>query len=218
MAGRRTAAWRAWAGVTGWLLLIYSAIPLATTIRDVAVAHGGRHLFLLATLLVLTAAGGCLVRAVARSRLAHGPSRVLILCTVAALFAVLVWSLRDSAEELVHCVQYAVLGSLLFRALRLHLGGRAAYWGAAMAGIGLGMVDELIQWLVPDRTFDYRDLAINGLSVVLALVAIAASLGTRRATFAWSRRDWQTVLHLAAVNLLLLLFCSSALAAETPTM
>ncbi len=103
-----------------------------------------------ATLIALAAVGVRLLRAAARRGLT--PARLLVLAAVAALFVGLVWSLRDNPEEALHSVQYAVLGALLFRALDRHPGGLAGYAAAAMAGIGLGIIDELIQWLVPGRT------------------------------------------------------------------
>nr|MBP8037171.1 VanZ family protein [Desulfobulbus sp.] len=173
-AGGQVAGWRSWVAVAGWLLCIYGAIPLARDIQEFVAVRGGQQLFLWPALLGLGAATAWLGRAVARGTVSLSPVRALVLLVVAGLFAGLVWSLRDNPEESLHCLQYAVLGALLFRALRRHPGGQALYWAAALAGIGLGMVDELIQWLVPDRTFDYRDIGINGLSVVLAQVAIAA--------------------------------------------
>ena len=206
-AGGQVAGWRSWVAVAGWLLCIYGAIPLARDIQEFVAVRGGQQLFLWPALLGLGAATAWLGRAVARGTVSLSPVRALVLLVVAGLFAGLVWSLRDNPEESLHCLQYAVLGALLFRALRRHPGGQALYWAAALAGIGLGMVDELIQWLVPDRTFDYRDIGINGLSVVLAQVAIAAGSGPGPTVFASPRTGWRTVLHLAAVDLLLLLFC-----------
>lgn len=207
--GRQTGAWRAWVLMAGWLLLVYGAIPLARDVQEFVAVRDGQHFFLWAPLLGLAAASVWLVRARARRSPQLSPLRVLVVVAVAGLFVGLVWSLRNNPEESLHCLQYAVLGGLLFRALRRHMGGYALFAAAAMAGVGLGIIDELIQWLVPTRTFDYRDLGINGLSVILGLVAIGALLGKRPTVRAVQQRDWRPVLLLVAVNLLLLLFCLS---------
>jgi VanZ family protein len=193
--------------VAGWLLVIWGTIPLAGAVREFVAVRGGRHLFLWATLFALAAVGVRLLQAATRRGLT--PARLLVLAAVAALYAGLVWSLRHNTEEALHCVQYAVLGTLLSRALGRHLGGLTGYAAAAMAGIGLGIIDELIQWLVPGRTFDYRDLGINGLSAVLALAAVAVARGHRPVRRRARLRDWRPVLLLAAADLLLLLFCLS---------
>ena len=193
--------------MAGWLLVIWGAIPLAGALREFVAVRGGRHLFLYATLIALAALGVRLLRTAARPALT--PARLLVLAAVASVFAGLVWSLRDNPEEALHSVQYAVLGALLLRALGRHLGGLAGYAAAAMAGIGLGIIDELIQWLVPGRTFDYRDLGINGLSAVLSLAAMGAVPGQRSVRRRVRLRDWRPVLLLAAADLLLLLFCLS---------
>ncbi len=176
-AGGHTGTGRAWAAVAGWLLLIWGPFPWpelseswwpGAVVGTFSLGHPDR------------ACRGRRPALRAAARRGLTPARLLVLAAVAALFVGLVWSLRDSPEEALHSVQYAVLGTLLFRALDRHPGGLAGYAAAAMAGIGLGIIDELIQWLVPGRTFDYRDLGINGLSAVLALVAMGAVRGTAR--------------------------------------
>ena len=207
-AGRGLAGgWWSWAAVAGWLLLVYTAIPLAGDIREFVALRGGQQFFLWSALVVPGASAAWLVRAALRGAVVLTPVRTLGLLAVASLFIGLVFALRANPEESIHCAQYAVLAVLLFRALRRHLGGGSGYAAVILAGIGLGIVDELIQWLVPARTFDYRDIGINGLSVVLALLATAMVCGRRQTGRTDPRRGWRTVLHLAAVDLLLLLFC-----------
>ena len=204
-AGNR---WRAWLAVVGWTLLIFVTIPLARTIQEGVQAHGGQELFLWITLAALGLTAGWTAVAIFRGRLALRPVAAVALASVGLAFAALAWSLRESPEESIHCLQYGVLGWLLLRALRLRHHGLSAHFAAAMIGVALGIADELLQWLIPERYFDFRDLGINALSVLLAQAGLVAAAPAE--TLSLSRPDWgglRTGLMAAACSLWLLLFC-----------
>ena len=96
------------------------------------------------------------------------------------MFLVFVWStleLRSSPEEAVHFVQYGVLGLLIFRALAHSIRDPTIYGTAVAIGASIGIVDEVIQWLTPERFWGLRDIWFNFVGVALTMVGIA--LGTR---------------------------------------
>ncbi len=133
----------------------------------------------------------------------------IVLGLLAAIFAWGTWRLRGSAEEAMHLPQYGVLSLLLYRAFSRRYGDRGAYVCSALAGAFLGIFDEVIQWAVPLRFFEFRDIRINVLSVLLIQAALVGGLATgvravpagiRSARMAWS---------LAVLVLLLLFGCFS---------
>ena len=199
---------RAWLAVAGWTLLVYTTIPLARTIQEGVQAHGGQELFLWATFASFGLTAGWTAMAIFRGRLMLRPMAIAVLCAVGLSFAALAWSLRENPEESIHCLEYGILGWLLLRAVQHQFHSLAAPFTAAMIGISLGIVDELIQWLIPGRYFDFRDLGINGVSVLLALAALVATTQARaQSRF---RPDWGGLhvgLLAAACSLGLLLFC-----------
>ena len=212
-----TSSW-AWLTAGGWTLLIYLTIPLARPIQEWVQTHGGQQLFLWTTFTAigLTALGTA--SAVARRRLTLRPTAATALVAIGLVFVALTWSLRENPEESIHCIQYGVLSWLLLRALRLRHQGWTAHFAAAMIGVTLGIVDELIQWLIPWRYFDFRDLGINALAVLLAQAGLILTAPT--GTFSFSRPvcpDWsgvRTGLLATAAGLGLLLFCC----ANTPAL
>jgi hypothetical protein len=195
-----------WAGL--WLLLIYLTIPLARSLQEVVRALGGKEAFLWITLSAFALAGWLLVRSVLLGSLRLTAGRGALLAGILGLFFVMTWGLRTNPEEALHFVQYGVLSALLFRAAGQRRADASAYLLAAAVGITAGIVDELIQWIVPRRYFDFRDIGINAIGVVLIQVAIAFGL----------RPDWIArrispggaafALRVAAGGLALLLFCS----------
>jgi hypothetical protein len=179
-----------WIAVVLWVLVIYGSIPLARSLQEFVSARGGQNQFLLATFAALVLAAVGLVWAAGRGRLSFSFPAAVCSCTVFFLYAWLTWTLRSNPEESLHFVQYGVLSLLLLRALRDRLDGWSLYFAVAMAGIGFGIVDELIQWLVPLRYFDYRDIGLNTAAVFLALAAIGPAVRPfrrrRRSGFPWT--------------------------------
>lgn len=200
---------RAWLAAGAWLLSIYLAIPLARTVQTTVRDRGGAMLFVWITLLAGAAAAGAVVRAWFRKQWTPTPGQILALVVVFGAFAAGAWSLRANPEEAIHFVQYGGLGLLLFRALGFRLADPSIYVAGALLGTAAGTADELIQWLVPNRYFDYRDVGINALAGVLAQAALWAGIRPAFVRGRPSRRGIRLICAALAALSLLLLVCAS---------
>jgi hypothetical protein len=138
-----------------------------------------------------------------------GAREWILLGVLAAIFASATWHLRRNAEEAMHLPQYGVLSLLLYRAFSRRYGDRGAYACAALLGAFLGTFDEVIQWAVPRRTFEFRDIIINVLSVLLIQAGLAAGLATRCRVVPAGLPSARAAWCLATLLLLLLLGCFS---------
>jgi VanZ family protein len=74
-------------------------------------------------------------------------------------------------EERIHFLEYGVLALLARHALATHHGPVGQYAGAWIFATAAGWVDELIQYVLPSRVYDLRDVVINSLAALLALAA-----------------------------------------------
>ena len=165
-----------WSWVALWVLFIFGSIPLARSVQVAIHGLGAELLFLWTTFLVLLLVVVGLVRASLRGELAFSPIQTAILALILGVFASLTWALRAHPEEAFHFVQYGVLSVLLFRALSQRISDPSIYLAAVTIGFVFGILDELIQWVVPRRYFDLRDIGINLLSVMLIQLGIAAGI------------------------------------------
>lgn len=68
------------------------------------------------------------------------------------------------ANEIIHLVEYAILG-YLFAAVP----AVGVIWSLVIAS-GIGILDEVIQFLLPNRYFELRDVAMNIVSVVVGVI------------------------------------------------
>jgi VanZ family protein len=78
-----------------------------------------------------------------------------------------------TSDKLVHLIEFALLGGLLFLAFA-SAGWRP--WDAPLAmmlGVLYGATDEIHQLFVPGRFADPLDALVNGIGVVMAVVILA---------------------------------------------
>lgn len=91
-------------------------------------------------------------------------------------------------EERSHLIEYSVLAVFILEALkeRKNNGFQVPYFGLLAWGITslIGILDELIQLVIPVRVFDWIDISFNALA---AFLAIAAST-----ILSWVRKKFTT--------------------------
>lgn len=196
----------AWAWVVAWALTIYAVVPFARQFVNALKSAG--LLWMLGPAVYLAIACGVIaaVRAFRRAGPRPGGTSWWGLGVAAAAYAAGTWYLRANQEEALHLVEYGVLCLLAFRALSATHPNRAAVIGAALVATAFGMGDEIIQWIVPSRIFDFRDMLINATGGLFMAFAIGAGL---RPTFLEPRVPPNSIRMLCRLALLILaiLFC-----------
>ncbi len=141
------------------------------------------------------------VGAIAASWVKRRPGWQEIGAALGVVFAYLmVWIRIDSWEERTHLIEYGVVAAIIYQALleRVRNGGRVPAAAALTVAVTalLGTIDEIIQWMLPSRVFDYRDIFFNALAgfmMIAAWLALAPQRGP-----AW--RVWFLWLMAAAVG------------------
>jgi len=167
---------RAWWAVLVWGLVILISVPLARELQGWVKATVGRQAYLVVVLVVLILAVVVGSAAVWRARGRDAWRRLPWLIISGGVGVAYTWHLRHSPEEALHFVEYGVLGMLLFRALRHRLADFAVFPAVLLLGTTFGMVDECVQWLVPGRFWDLRDVFVDGLAIGLAMVGLAGGM------------------------------------------
>ncbi len=110
--------------------------------------------------------------------LKHRPDRkisnrnYLWLTLVFSLYSYFTIRLWKAPEEAIHFLEYGLLSYLLFRALGCHIKDVTIYFVASFIIFIIGTIDEVIQWIVPNRYWDFRDVGLNFLAGALLQVAI----------------------------------------------
>ena len=133
--------------------------------------------------------------------------RIAVLLGVSAVFALWLWSLRDQPELAMHLVQYGVLSVLLFRVLWPHSRSLLVYPAVVLAALNVGILDELVQWLAPERFFDFKDIWVDSGAALLVQLGIAFGIAPKAVGGSGVGRVKSLTLNLAISAALLLLLC-----------
>ncbi len=101
---------------------------------------------------------------------------------IAAVYAMVLIRTGIPEVERTHLFEYGLVAVLIHAALGERR-GKKDMTAAALAIVAtsvIGLVDESVQWLIPDRFFDWRDVVFNAFAAVLAVGASTA--------LAWAQR------------------------------
>jgi len=193
---------------TLWIGLIYVSIPFVRRAREAFAARWPAEVIAYA---VIAAVLGTAVTAIfiLRKHQPHiGRADLLWLAGVAAVFVFWTHHLMGQPEEAVHFLEYGVLGVLLYRAFEDRVPDPTVFVAATLTGLLVGTVDEIIQWLVPGRYWDIRDIILNGGAVALVQIAIWRLF--KRQPENICRSSLRLSCRLAAAQVLLLTLCMAA--------
>ncbi len=165
------------------MVAIYSTLGLAGTLAQVLRERNQLDdTFFLCFLLV--------VAAIAGSGLMRRPGRLEIWVAVGviAVYATVLMRMQVGPEERTHLFEYGLVAVLIYQALaeRVRNGRRVPIPAVLTVVVTalLGWLDEGIQWLLPNRVYDIRDVGFNALAGLMAIVASLA--------LAWARgRVWR---------------------------
>lgn len=173
-----------WLRAAGLVALIYSTLYLVRAPIDFL---RERNLLRVTVGLIFVLAALWLGRAIWRRR--PGRREVAVLLAAAVPLVALLAAL-ERPEERLHLLEYGLLGALVYAALleRTHSlgdsGRPVALWvplAAVVVAGTCGWVDEGIQYLLPNRHYDLRDVVLNLGAAALAVGAMHAAGVARRA-------------------------------------
>jgi hypothetical protein len=203
----RESEFLSWSYVVVWSLTIYATIPFVrvgvTSVRGV----WGREAFtyLVAAVVILATAATVILLLKSGRRSVAGYGWLL---GVGGVIIYLTFDLKASSpEEAVHYLQYGLLSLLLFRAFIHRIRDTSIYAAVTITGTIVGMIDETIQWITPDRYFGVRDIWLNFTAVALVQVAIAAGIRPKLVSGWPGGVSWRRLCRLAAVAVAYLGLC-----------
>lgn len=177
---------RLWLWALAVVVGIYATLGPANTLAGALRASG---------LLEIAFASGMLLIGVAilllGLRVRPSGAEIGVAVGVAATY-LLVFVRMNLPEERTHLIEYSVVAALIYQALgeRAANGRKVPYpallaWGLTAL---LGLLDEAIQWALPNRVFDPRDILFNALAGFMAVFASFALARARQ----WRRGKRQT--------------------------
>ncbi|MDJ0956744.1 MAG: VanZ family protein [Arenicellales bacterium] len=163
-----------WLYVVLWTLMIYSTIPFARPVAEWIAKNLGIQFFLH---IAATAGVIGLILVFINLKGRSLPLRSYFWLTgVTVTIIATAYQLREVPADVIHLVEYVILSILVYRALLHRIHDYSIYFLATLMVAIIGTLEECIQWLVPSRVFDLRDIRTNFIAGGLAQLAIGAGL------------------------------------------
>ncbi len=193
-----------WTGVVLCSLAIFFIVPLARTIREFVSSHFGREFFAYfvigAVVIFLLAIGYVLffrlkIRAI---------SNYIWISVIAAIYIYFTIKLWESPEEAVHFLEYGLLGLFLFLALSSSLKDKSVYITGFLIGAMVGIFDEVIQWIVPGRYWDLRDVGLNAIACGLIQILIWKGIEPKNLSSRMTVKSFRILSVFFTINIVLI--------------
>jgi hypothetical protein len=201
--------------ILSWLLVvlcvlsIFLIVPIARTIRNFVEANWSVSLFGYSILFVVIGAFLLGVYLLWFRFNIRAVPRYLWMVAVVLAYIYFTISLWKRPEEAIHFLEYGILGFLLYLALRHHIHDKGIYLIAFTIGALVGIFDEALQWMIPRRVWDFRDLGLNALSVGLILMAIWKGIRPNLLAIQPQSKSIRTISYLLIAYLVLFGLCFS---------
>ena len=160
---------RKWGLAIAYVGFVYCTVPLMPKVWAALSMHTQGSIGY-AGILAVIVIGLILLVGVVRRVGASSWIPYVALGLIAVAYGHLLMTYSQFPAERLHLVEYGFVGFLLNRALRLDVGRNRAYALAFCLTVLIGVGDELIQLLLPQRFFEMKDIQLNALSGGLGLV------------------------------------------------
>ncbi len=198
-----------WLWVILCALAIFITVPLARKIQNIVTTLAGRSFFGYSVLFAAAATFLYLVYILYYRLKIRALSNYIWLMLISAAYVYFTLKLWANPEEAIHFIEYGLLGFFLFRAFRHHISDTSIYLAAFLSGALVGIFDEILQWIVPGRYFDFRDVGLNALSSGLFQLLLWKGVKPRLLQNKIRPRSIKIISVLLAATLLLLGLCLS---------
>jgi hypothetical protein len=159
-----------------WVFLcsigIFSTIPVERAVQVFVYDNIGRDFFTYAVLVAVFFIISLTLYFFLFKLKVRKTSQYIWLFICAGIYIYFTVTLREHPEEAVHFLEYGLLSFFLFRAFSHKIKDNTVYITAALGVLFIGTMDEFLQWLMPKRFWDYRDIGINALAGSVFLLAV----------------------------------------------
>ncbi len=179
-----------WGGLLSlWLTAIYVGIFYARDMQRLVEGSIGREAFTYFVLSILAATSLKVFFYLKEKASSLTKLDYLVFASVTAILAIRTIQLGTKApEEAMHLVQYGMVYFLTLKTLLCFSNNALMLLLALVLTSFFGALDEVIQWLAPERFFDWRDIALNIFSGAMVFLLFCFPLRPKQIKLAWRRK------------------------------
>lgn len=208
---RETERWelKSWLWVFFFSLFIFSTVPLARGVQRFVYSTIGKEFFTYAVFLIVLVALTILLYLFVFKLRIRRVSQYIYLLICASIYGYFIIRLKEHPEEAIHFVEYGILYYLFFVALSKKIRDRTIYITSAFFVLFVGTLDEFLQWMMPERFWDFRDVGFNALAGVIFMFGLWKGIRPENINRPVKRLSVNVLLWIITINLLFLGLCLS---------
>jgi VanZ family protein len=152
---------KAWLLVSSYTLVIFFSIPFVREIQTFVYRTAGRIFFAYSVISVVCCVLAILLYFFVIKLKVKKISQYIWLFIGAGLYIYFTFRLRKMPEESTHLIEYGLLSYFVFKALSHRVHDWTVYITTVLIVSLVGIMDEFLQWMMPGRYWDFRDIGTN---------------------------------------------------------
>lgn len=160
-----------WSVIVVYTGIIYSTLSVVSSTRKSLTERFGPDIFNTVFWVFGLIAAACLVYLLKRRRGRQLAQSVSALIAVSLVYWYYLSSMRYPIER-IHFLEYGLLGALLYTGLNRRCSRQVSFPVSLLLCYMIGLGDEAIQWILPNRVGEIGDSVINLFSGLLGILAI----------------------------------------------
>jgi VanZ family protein len=166
-----------------YVILVFQAI----TRHFSAKTAGNVPLFIILLLAVVYIIACIKVKKVARG---------IIILAISAVIVSIIMTVEANPNKYIHIPEYVLMAWLLYQALAIDYKGRGILLLVFLCAAMLGVVDELLQGIHPQRTYGWKDMINNAASSLIGILTLMGAKCRIEGDWAWidHLKDYKAVL------------------------
>ena len=196
-----------------WVILcslaIFSLIPFGNTIQKFISDSLGKSFFIYLIFTLLGIASIGTIYFLFLKLKIRALKNYIWLLILAVLYVYFTLKLRKSPVEVTHFLEYGILSILVFKALNHDIKDKTIYFSTMLIILIIGTLDEIIQWIVPGRIWNFKDVGLNVISGGLIQLGIWKVVRPKLKSGKMNPRSIRISTSLFASSLIILGLCAS---------
>jgi len=195
-----------WLHVALFSLVVFLTLPVGPFIRDYIYENLGKWSVIYIVAGILSAGLITALYHTVRKRDRFSISQVLWTLVIGYLYWLALKRTFKIPIESVHFVEYGFLSLLVYRALRTSYDERCVFLAAFFFTYCVGVLDEFIQWFLPNRVGALRDILLNAVSVGLVQLLLWKGIRPGKLKKGFPARSFRFAAFTAVTGILLTAF------------
>ena len=108
-----------------------------------------------------------------------------VVLAISTIIVFIITTFEHNSNKYIHIPEYVLMSWFLYQALILDYKGRGILLLVFICGGMLGVVDEIMQGIHPQRTYGWKDMIINAASCLIGILALVGIKRPVKRKWAW---------------------------------